>query len=149
MNETKLVEKKNKLGAFVASAVGFGTSALATLSPVFAAKAAAGKNEDIVTSGDIFVNAGNMMNNLYGKIFGLTTMIAVLVATIALVMRMFSSNQKTVDTANAWLKRIIVCWILINSMTFIVNYLGGYFGQNGKFTWNGIGGDQVVSAKTS
>lgn len=145
MNETKLVEKKNVLGTIAASVAGFGATALATVGTVLAEPTTAAASRDsIVTSNDIFENAGNFMNSLYGKIFGLTTMIAVLVATIALVMRMFSSNQKTVDTANAWLKRIIVCWILINSMTFIVNYLGKYFGVNGKFTWNGIGGSQTI-----
>lgn len=146
MNETKLVEKKNVLGTIAASVAGFGATALATIGTVLAepTTAAAAAHDKIVNSNDIFENAGNFMNSLYGKIFGLTTMIAVLVATIALVMRMFSSNQKTVDTANAWLKRIIVCWILINSMTFIVNYLGKYFGVNGKFTWNGIGGNQTI-----
>lgn len=138
MNETKMVEKKNVLGTVVSSIAGFGMTALATIGTVLAeptTAAAAGAD----ANGNIFLNAGKFMNDLYGKIFGLTTMIAVLVATIALVMRMFSSNQKTVDTANAWLKRIIVCWILINSMAFVVNYLSKYFNNTGKFEFNSSG----------
>lgn len=91
---------------------------MATVAPVFAEDA------------DIFARIKTMLMDIYDKIFGITTVIAVLAATVALVMRMTSSNQRTVDTATTWLKRIIISWVLINSMTYIVTYLNTNLGGN-------------------
>lgn len=49
--------------------------------------------------------------------------VAVTVAAIALVVRMVSRNQRAVDEATAWLKRIIITWIILNSLGFVVTYL--------------------------
>ena len=48
---------------------------------------------------------------------------AVTVAAIALLVRMISRNQRAVDEATSWLKRIVVTWIILNSLGFIVAYL--------------------------
>lgn len=126
-----LRKKDNAIVTAYWSVVGAASAAVASLAPVLAATNTANKSDDI------FANAGSLMNDIYGKLFGLTTMVAVLAATVALLLRMFSSNQKTVDTATQWLKRIIVCWILINSMAFIVTYLGKYFNNSGRYIYNG------------
>lgn len=36
---------------------------------------------------------------------------------------MISRNQRAVDEATSWLKRIIITWIVLNSLGFIVAYL--------------------------
>lgn len=104
--------------------VGMATSAIAVTAPVFGAGT------------DIFARLTEMLQTVYDKVFGITTIIAVLAATIALVMRMTSSNQRTVDTATTWLKRIVVSWVLINAMTYIVTFmndsLGGSAWQSGQ-----------------
>ena len=48
---------------------------------------------------------------------------AVTVAAIALLVRMISRNQRAVDEATSWLKRIVITWIVLNSLGFIVAYL--------------------------
>ena len=48
---------------------------------------------------------------------------AVTVAAIALLVRMISRNQRAVDEATSWLKRIVITWIILNSLGFIVAYL--------------------------
>ena len=52
-----------------------------------------------------------------------STIVAVTVAAIALVVRMVSRNQRAVDEATAWLKRIVITWIILNSLGFVVTYL--------------------------
>ena len=49
--------------------------------------------------------------------------VAVTVAAIALIVRMVSRNQRAVDEATSWLKRIVVTWIVLNTLGFIVAYL--------------------------
>ena len=64
-----------------------------------------------------------IMKDFYGRIVAISTIIAVTMAAVALVVRMVSRNQKAVDEATAWLKRIVITWIILNSLGFIVAYL--------------------------
>ena len=64
-----------------------------------------------------------IMRDFYGKIVAVSTIVAVTMAAVALVVRMVSRNQKAVDEATAWLKRIVITWIILNSLGFIVAYL--------------------------
>lgn len=76
---------------------------------------------------------GSIMNDFYGKLLGISTIVAVTMAAVALIVRMVSRNQKVVDEASAWLKRIIITWIILNTLGFIVAYVeplvvGGKYG---------------------
>ena len=64
-----------------------------------------------------------IMQNFYGQIVGISTIVAVTMAAVALIVRMASRNQKTVDEATAWLKRIIITWIILNSIGLVVAYI--------------------------
>ena len=64
-----------------------------------------------------------IMQDIYGQIVAISTIVAVTVAAIALLVRMISRNQRAVDEATSWLKRIVVTWIILNSLGFIVAYL--------------------------
>ena len=64
-----------------------------------------------------------IMKDIYGQVAGISTIVAVTAAAVALLVRMISRNQRTVDEATAWLKRIVVAWIVLNSLGFIVAYL--------------------------
>ena len=44
-------------------------------------------------------------------------------AAVALLVRMISRNQRAVDEATSWLKRIVVTWVILNTLGFIVAYL--------------------------
>lgn len=72
---------------------------------------------------DIWDTVSTMVKDVYGKIVGISTIVAVTVAAIALVVRMISRNQRAVDEATTWLKRIVVTWIILNTLGFIVAYL--------------------------
>lgn len=64
-----------------------------------------------------------IMKDVYGQLVGISTIVAVTAAAIALIVRMISRNQRAVDEATSWLKRIVVTWIVLNSLGFVVAYL--------------------------
>ena len=83
----------------------------------------------------IWSRFSTIMKDIYGEVVGISTIVGVTVAAIALIIRMISRNQRAVDEATNWLKRIVVTWIVLNSLGFIVAYLqpliagGAYTGQ--------------------
>ena len=113
MNKLKspLMKRDNALVTAYWSAVGALSAVGASVLPVFAAN---------VT---IWDKLSSMLTDIYGKILGISTIVAVVVAAVALVIRMVSRNQRAVDEASAWLKRIVSTWIILNSLGFIVTYI--------------------------
>jgi len=116
-----LCRKKKKVGAIVYwSLVGAGLAVLVCIQPVMAAE----------TMWDRF---SAIMRDFYGRIVTISTIVAVTAAAVALVVRMVSRNQRAVDEATSWIKRIVITWIILNSLGFIVAYIqpliaGGNFG---------------------
>ena len=64
-----------------------------------------------------------IMKDFYGQLIAISTIVAVTMAAVALIVRMVSRNQRAVDEATAWLKRIVITWVILNSLGFIVAYL--------------------------
>ena len=91
------------------SLVALAAAVILTIQPVFAA-----------TIWDTF---STIMKDIYGKLIGISTIVAVTAATVALLVRMISRNQRAVDEASSWLKRIVVTWVILNTLGFIVAYL--------------------------
>ena len=86
-----------------------------------------------VMADTIWDRFSTIMKDVYGQLVGISTIVAVTMAAIALLVRMISRNQRAVDEATSWLKRIVVTWIVLNSLGFIVAYLqpliaGGNYG---------------------
>ena len=96
------------------SAVGMTFAAMLTLQPVFAT----GTN-----TSTIWNRFSTILKDVYGQVVAISTIVAVTVAAIALLIRMISRNQRAVDEATNWLKRIVVTWIILNSLGFVVAYL--------------------------
>jgi len=80
-------------------------------------------NERIVYAADIWSTFSAMMKDIYTKLLGISTIVAVTAAAVALLIRMISRNQRAVDEASSWLKRILVTWIILNTLGFIVAYI--------------------------
>ena len=76
-----------------------------------------------VMADTIWDRFSKIMKDVYGQLVGISTIVAVTAAAIALIVRMVSRNQRAVDEATSWLKRIVVTWIVLNSLGFIVAYL--------------------------
>lgn len=74
------------------------------------------------------------VKDVYGQILGISTLIAVTAAAIALIVRMVSRNQRAVDEATSWLKRIVITWIILNTLGFIIAYLQGFM-TGGQYTF--------------
>ncbi len=102
------------------TAVGMASVAMLTMQPVMA--------------DTIWDRFSTILRDVYTQVVAISTIVAVTVAAIALLVRMVSRNQRAVDEATNWLKRIVITWIILNSLGFIVAYLqpliagGGYTG---------------------
>lgn len=105
----KLKERGQKLRTAYWSLVGAASAMLITVQPVMA--------------DTIWDRFSTIMKDIYGQLVGISTIVAVTAAAIALLVRMISRNQRAVDEATSWLKRIVVTWIVLNSLGFIVAYL--------------------------
>ncbi len=92
------------------SMVGIIASMMLTVAPVFAADT-------------IWTRFSTILQDIYGEIVAISTIVAVTVGAIALLIRMISRNQRAVDEASSWIKRIVITWIILNSLGFIVAYL--------------------------
>ena len=81
----------------------------------------------------MWTKAEELMKDVYSKILGISTIAAVVTAAVALLMMNFSRSGRTVDESRAWLKRIIVTWIILNSLGFIMAYVTPFF-SGGQWT---------------
>ena len=105
----KQLGKNGRLQTAYWSLVGMVSATLVSVQPVMA--------------DTIWERFSTIMRDVYGEIVAISTIVAVTVAAIALVVRMVSRNQRAVDEATSWLKRIVITWIVLNSLGFVVAYL--------------------------
>ena len=55
----------------------------------------------------IWSRFSTIMADVYGELVGISTIVAVTAASVALLVRMISRNERAVSEATSWLKRII------------------------------------------
>lgn len=120
----QLTKGKEWLNNAYWSAVGMATATMLTMQPVLATGTG---------TGTIWARFSTILKDVYGQIVAISTIVAVTVAAIALLVRMISRNQRAVDEATNWLKRIVVTWIILNSLGFVVAYLQPLI-QGGNYT---------------
>lgn len=87
-----------------------------------------------VLASTLWTQISAAVKDVYGQILGISTLIAVTAAAIALIVRMISRNQRAVDEATSWLKRIVITWIILNTLGFIIAYLQGFM-TGGQYTF--------------
>ena len=87
-----------------------------------------------VSAADIWDKAKEIMQDVYDEVVLISTVAAVVTASIALLLMNFSKSGKTVDESRAWLKRIIITWVILNSLGFIISYIEPFL-SGGK--WSG------------
>ena len=87
-----------------------------------------------VLASDMWSKAETIMKDVYGKILGISTIAAIVTASVALLLMNFSKSGKTVDESRAWLKRIAISWVILHGLGFILAYITPFF-SDGK--WNG------------
>jgi len=76
---------------------------------------------------DMWTKAKEIMTSVYNQILLISTIAAIVTASIALLLMNFSKNGKTVDESRAWLKRIVISWVILNSLGFILAYITPFF----------------------
>ena len=110
-------------GAFLGS-----MAFLASTLPVFA-------GEDGGDAGvNVWTKANEIMKDVYSQILLISTVAAIVTASVALLMMNFSRSGRTVDESRAWLKRICITWAVLNGLGFIMAYVTPFF-SGGK--WGG------------
>ena len=105
----QLAKGKERLTNTYWSLVGMASVAMLSLQPVMA--------------DTIWDRFSTILQDIYGQVVAISTIVAVTVGAIALLIRMMSRNQRAVEEATQWLKRIVVTWIILNSLGFVVAYL--------------------------
>lgn len=81
----------------------------------------------------IWTKASEIMQDVYTQILGISTIAAIVTASIALLLMNFSRSGRTVDESRAWLKRIIITWAILNGLGFIMAYVTPFFSGG---TWS-------------
>ena len=75
----------------------------------------------------IWEKASEIMKDVYGQIVAISSVAAIVTASVALLLMNFSKSGRTVDESRAWLKRIIITWAIINGLGFIMAYITPFF----------------------
>lgn len=81
----------------------------------------------------IWEKASEIMQDVYTQILTISTIAAIVTASVALLMMNFSRSGRTVDESRAWLKRIIITWAVLNGLGFIMSYVTPFF-SGGQWT---------------
>lgn len=76
---------------------------------------------------DVWTKATEIMQDVYTQILAISTIAAIVTASVALLLMNFSRSGKTVDESRAWLKRIVITWAILNSLGFIMSYIVPFF----------------------
>jgi len=71
--------------------------------------------------------AERIIKDVYTKIAGISTVLAGLMSAVAVVGAKVSNNQHKTDQAWDWLKRIWLCWIVINGIGAFLAYIQPLF----------------------
>jgi len=80
-----------------------------------------------VLAATIWEKASEIMKDVYKQILLISTIAAIVTASIALLMMNFSRNDRAVSESRAWLKRIIITWAILNGLGFIMSYITPFF----------------------
>ena len=84
-------------------------------------------NVQPVLASNMWDKANEIMKDVYNQIVLISTIAAVVTASVALLLMNFSKSGKTVDESRAWLKRIIITWAILNGLGFSMAYITPFF----------------------
>lgn len=82
---------------------------------------------------DVWTKAKEIMQDVYTQILAISTIAAIVTASVALLLMNFSRSGRTVDESRAWLKRICITWAILNGLGFIMAYVTPLF-SGGQWT---------------
>jgi len=79
---------------------------------------------------EMFARANTAMAGVLRQVRIISSIVAGLFLTIAFLLKMFSKNQRTVDEANTWIKRILIAWACINAIGFLLTFVQEIIGPD-------------------
>ena len=82
---------------------------------------------------DVWTKAKEIMQDVYTQILAISTIAAIVTASVVLLLMNFSRSGRTVDESRAWLKRICITWAVLNGLGFIMAYVTPLF-SGGQWT---------------
>ena len=82
---------------------------------------------------DVWTKAKEIMQYVYTQILAISTIAAIVTASVALLLMNFSRSGRTVDESRAWLKRICITWAVLTGLGFIMAYVTPLF-SGGQWT---------------
>ena len=121
--QTTQKPENNVLGRFwhAIPKIAYGLSVSALMFMLFTQPTHAAANVNIWTK------ASEIMKDVYNQIVLISTVAAIVTASIALLLMNFSRSGRTVDESRAWLKRICITWAILNGLGFIMAYITPFF----------------------
>ena len=121
---TAMVEKQNSNNGLVKGYY----SALAAVGAVAAASA------PVFAIGDIFDKVSDSLKSVYKEIIAISSVVAITFIAICLIIRMVSKNQRSVEEATSWAKRIALTWLILNLLSYVLAY-GEELTEGGQMDW--------------
>ena len=87
----------------------------------------------VAAADTVWTKAAEIFKDVYNQILLISTIVAIVTASVALLMMNFSRSGRTVDESRSWLKRIIITWAILNGLGFIMAYITPFF-SGGQWT---------------
>ena len=72
-------------------------------------------------TGDPFSTAEGLLKTFYTKLLTISTALAVFLSVVALIMAMVSMDEQESKRGTRWLKKIWICWVIINGLGAFVS----------------------------
>lgn len=72
--------------------------------------------------GDVWSGINNALNTVYSKLFGITTLLAVVCIVIGLLGAMLTPNQQKTAQWIDFAKKALIVWLIINCLLWIFNF---------------------------
>ena len=82
---------------------------------------------------DVWTKAREVMQDVYTQILAISTIAAIVTASVALLLMNFSRSGRTVDESRAWPKLISITWAIQTGLGFIMAYVTPLF-SGGQWT---------------
>lgn len=115
ISSKNILTKARKTVRFLSAGL---TCALLTATTAFADDVTAGSGATDIWGWLVYA-----LKDLYNKFLSVSTIAACVAASVCLILMNFSTDDRAVATSRAWLKRILVSWVILNVLGFIMAYL--------------------------
>lgn len=83
---------------------------------------------------DVLSTIKDVLVDTYGGMLMIVTVLAVVICGWNLIVKMFSKNQRSIEEANQWIKRVCIAWLIFMLLSVIVGFGIGVIGTAGANT---------------